>query len=82
MHLNEIGRIVAEEWQQSEEMREEVILDAFIVMPNHLHGIICLVPPDVDDVSPRGYDLTVGPIPKRTEKTTNDDTVGTTGGRT
>ena len=76
MHLNEIGRIVAGEWQRSETMREEVILDAFVVMPNHLHGIVCLVPPDVDDVSPRGYDLTVGPNPK-TAETTTDDNVGT-----
>jgi len=77
--LNEIGRIVAEEWQRSEDMRDEVILDAFVVMPNHLHGIVCLVPPEVDDVSPRGYDLTVGPNPKTVEKPPNDD-VGTTGG--
>ncbi|PSQ97926.1 MAG: hypothetical protein BRD55_00545 [Bacteroidetes bacterium SW_9_63_38] len=42
-------------------MRDEVVLDAFVVMPNHMHGIVCLVPPDVDDVSPRGYDLDMGP---------------------
>jgi hypothetical protein len=77
MRLNEIGRIVAEEWERSETMREEVILDVFVTMPNHLHGIICLVPPDVDDVSPRGYDLTVGPNPLSTENAT-DDNVGTT----
>jgi hypothetical protein len=34
--------------------------------------------PDVDDVPPRGYDLTVGPNPRTTEKTTTDD-VGTHG---
>ena len=92
VHLSDVGRIVTEEWQRSEEMREEVILDAFIVMPNHLHGIICLVLPDVDDVSPRGYDLAVGPNPKTPETTTDDvgagdapesasnGDVGTTGG--
>jgi putative transposase len=95
MRLNDVGLIVSEEWRRSETMREEVVLDAFVVMPNHLHGIICLVPPDVDDVSPRGYDLTVGPNPKTAETTTDDDVgthgdvpesapnddVGTTGGR-
>ena len=106
MHLNDVGLFVSDEWQRSETMREEVILDAFVVMPtsttgrftkrsgvNHLHGIICLVLPEVDDVSPRGYDLTVGPNPKTAEPTTNDggahgdapesvpnDDVGTTGG--
>ena len=78
LHLNEIGRIVAEEWQRSETMREEVVLDAFVVMPNHLHGIICLVPPDVEDVSPRGYVLTVGTNPRSPENAPNDD-VGTHG---
>jgi putative transposase len=61
MVLNERGKIVAEEWERSEAMRDEMVLDAFAVMPNHLHGIVCLVPADVDDVSPRGYDLDVGP---------------------
>ena len=61
MVLNERGKIVVEEWERSEAMRDEVVLDAFVVMPNHLHGIVCIVPPHVDDVSPRGYDLDVGP---------------------
>lgn len=61
MLLNERGKIVVEEWRRSEEMRDEVVLDAVVVMPNHLHGIVCLVPSDVDEVTPRGYDLDVGP---------------------
>ena len=61
MALNAHGRIAVAEWERSEAMRDEVVLDAFVVMPNHLHGIVCLVPPDVDDVSPRGYNLDVGP---------------------
>ena len=40
MELNELGRIVAEEWRRSEEIREELRLDEFIVMPNHFHGIV------------------------------------------
>ncbi len=60
MILNEWGEIVVEEWGRSEKMREDVVLDAFIVMPNHVHGIVCLVPLDVDDISPRGYDLCIG----------------------
>jgi REP element-mobilizing transposase RayT len=79
MKLNQLGQIVAEQWEQSEKMREEVILDAFIIMPNHLHGIICLVPSDVDDVSPRGYDLSIGEETVDSETAPNDD-VGTTGG--
>jgi len=70
---NACGRIVVREWERSEAMRDEIVLDAFVVMPNHLHGIVCIVPPDVDDVSPRGYDLDVGPDPTCSKTTPNDD---------
>jgi REP element-mobilizing transposase RayT len=73
MACNAYGRIVVREWERSEAMRDEIVLDAFVVMPNHLHGIVCIVPPDVDDVSPRGYDLDVGPDPTRSKTTPNDD---------
>ncbi|MDD5368666.1 MAG: hypothetical protein PHQ40_06270, partial [Anaerolineaceae bacterium] len=34
------GEIVAEEWQKSGELRKTIRLDAWVLMPNHLHGII------------------------------------------
>lgn len=40
MYLNVCGKIVAEEWHRTEELRDEVSLDAFIVMPDHIHGIL------------------------------------------
>lgn len=40
MVLNACGRIVAEEWRRTERVRDNVVLDAFVVMPNHVHGII------------------------------------------
>jgi putative transposase len=40
MQLNEVGRIVEDEWRRASEIRTEVLLDAFVVMPNHLHGIV------------------------------------------
>ena len=74
MCLNEYGQIVVAEWTRLEALRDEVVLDAFIVMPistagrftkrsgvNHMHGIVCLVPGNVEDVFPRGYDLRAGP---------------------
>ena len=42
MHLSPIGEIVAEEWQKTETIRPNVELDEWIIMPNHLHGIIVL----------------------------------------
>jgi putative transposase len=40
MELTETGRIVVEEWERTLAVRPNVDLDAFIVMPDHLHGII------------------------------------------
>jgi len=42
MVLNGRGKIVRDEWFLSAVIRKEIILDEFIVMPNHLHGIICI----------------------------------------
>ncbi|HEY3295465.1 MAG TPA: transposase [bacterium] len=44
MVLNDLGRIVDEEWRRSGEVRAELILDQFIVMPDHLHGLVGLRP--------------------------------------
>ena len=48
MHLNVWGGIVVEEWERTALLRPNVELDAFIVMPNHVHGIIVIV----DSLSP------------------------------
>jgi type I restriction enzyme S subunit len=40
MQLNEMGKIVADEWKRSVEIRQEIALDEFVVMPNHIHGIV------------------------------------------
>src|SRR5579864_6472751 len=42
MHLNNVGNVVVEEWQQTAILRPYVDLDAFVVMPNHFHGIIVI----------------------------------------
>lgn len=38
--LNKAGRIVREEWIRTGELRPDITLDEFVVMPNHFHGII------------------------------------------
>jgi putative transposase len=42
MLLNTVGCIAFEEWEHTEEIRENVVLDEFVIMPNHTHGIIIL----------------------------------------
>ena len=40
MYLSTYGKIVAEEWHRTDDLRDEVSLDAFIVMPDHVHGLL------------------------------------------
>ncbi len=40
MVLNEIGRVAAIEWRKTGEIRENVNLHEWVVMPNHFHGIV------------------------------------------
>jgi REP element-mobilizing transposase RayT len=40
--LNGSGHIAVEEWLKTAVLRPNVILDEFVVMPNHVHGIVIL----------------------------------------
>lgn len=46
MHLNEYGRIIKREWLRSAEIRKEVEMGEFMVMPNHIHGIVLIHEPE------------------------------------
>jgi len=41
-----MGDIVAEEWRRTADVRPNVQLDEFVVMPNHVHGIIWIIAND------------------------------------
>jgi len=49
MRLSQIGSIVAEEWKKTAEIRESIHLDEWVIMPNHVHGIICLLDTNADN---------------------------------
>ena len=40
MILNRAGIIVRDEWLKSAQIRQEITLDDYVVMPNHIHGIV------------------------------------------
>ena len=42
MRLNACGNVVVEEWLRSSGVRVEIELDAFVVMPNHVHAIVIM----------------------------------------
>ncbi len=46
MDLSDWGVIVNDEWLKSFEIRQELYLDEYIIMPNHLHAIVVLNQPD------------------------------------
>jgi DNA-binding Lrp family transcriptional regulator/REP element-mobilizing transposase RayT len=58
---NDYGRIVIEEWYKSEAIRNEIELDEFVLMPNHIHGIL-LIDRRGDRLVAQGR--TTGPIQK------------------
>ena len=42
MICSEFGKIASNEWLKSFDLRKELFLDTFIIMPNHLHALIKL----------------------------------------
>ena len=71
MQTNDYGDVVAEEWQRTATVRDRVVVDTFVVMPNHTHGVIIITdPPDDADDDPSD----------RSSSVSNDD-AGNTRGR-
>lgn len=52
VRLSPIGVIVEEEWRKTEHVRGSVELDVFVVMPNHIHGIIVIKESFVETTGP------------------------------
>ena len=69
IRLNQYGEIVAETWKWLEEQYNYVELGAWIVMPNHLHGILI-----IHEADRRGGSRTA---PTDGERNVHDDTKGT-----
>ena len=42
MFLNKFGAIGKDEWLKTTQLRKNVKLDEYIIMPNHFHGVIIL----------------------------------------
>ncbi|MCR8561141.1 hypothetical protein KXD93_26015 [Mucilaginibacter sp. BJC16-A38] len=57
MNLNEMGQIAYNEWLKTPEIRPYASLDIFVIMPNHMHGIIFL-----DDASMQPLPASTSPI--------------------
>lgn len=60
MVLNEIGKIVLEEWLKSEQIRKEIELDEFIIMPNHIHAVVGICNDTVNHEGEQPFAPTMG----------------------
>ena len=49
-YLNNYGNIAEKRWKEIPEHYDNVDIDEYIVMPNHIHGIIIIRPGDKDTV--------------------------------
>ena len=45
--LSQVGEIVQEQWLQIPTHFSNVVLDAFVIMPNHMHGIVVIMEEEV-----------------------------------
>ena len=48
MRLNDVGRVVETCWEAIPDHFPHAGLDAYVVMPNHIHGVIVIVRPNVE----------------------------------
>ena len=42
MILSDFGKIIKTEWLESFDIRHELFLDEYVIMPNHLHAIVII----------------------------------------
>ncbi len=67
IYLNQLGKIVADEWLKTCKIRPNFQLDEWVIMPNHFHGIVIINDYSGDDQSlgagNRPLDLGAGNLP-------------------
>jgi putative transposase len=78
MILNKIGKITANEWRKTEIIRPNIKLDEWVIMPNHIHGIVVIDnggDADRPAVTPRNNIVSVE-TPRRGVSTTDNQSRG------
>ncbi|MCX6224192.1 MAG: transposase [Bacteroidia bacterium] len=69
MILNDFGRIVAQEWEKTAQIRPDVKIDEYIIMPDHIHGIIIIDPSRRGDPRSPMNNSNVSPMDQHTPGT-------------
>ena len=55
MQFSQVGKIANKNWQLIPEHCNDVYLDAYVIMPNHLHGIIVIDRPENSSNTPNKF---------------------------
>jgi len=58
MILNDIGKIAKKCWLEIPKHFDFVVLDEFVIMPNHIHGIIIINKNDISSLLPETQNIT------------------------
>lgn len=72
IQLSDFGKIIETEWHQSFEIRNELILHEYVIMPNHLHAIVEIC--NKNDAHPADNSISVQngiPVQSRIDGTAN-----------
>ena len=76
MVLNPFGIVVRDAWQNTPVIRPGILLDEFVIMPNHVHGII-MICRGVSQYAPTQYAPTIlPPYPPTTPFRSPSQTIG------
>ncbi|KZL49421.1 transposase [Nodularia spumigena CENA596] len=51
VHLSEIGKIAEKFWVEIPQHSQHTYIDAYVIMPNHVHGIIIIDNPECREIS-------------------------------
>ncbi len=65
MVLNDLGKITEKCWKEIPDHFPDVILDEFVIMPNHVHGVLFLFPKNAPVETNNYSSLRNRPIQKR-----------------
>ena len=82
INLNPLGEVILKWWDALPNYYPPVELDAFVVMPNHLHGIIVIADSDDRAGKPRSNNAAVGAMSRRPQTGRDDPAPTPTGKRT
>jgi len=68
VHLSEAGQIVQACWEELPTRYPEMVLDAFVVMPNHLHGIVVIAVEVAQSQAPAVGAIHELPLPQHVQR--------------